>query len=105
MPLIDGEEAVVLHQHRRLHAGEVRARRDADAFLFLRQPHQDHLGIVFGQADQVHEPRLRQRRHQANAARLQRVVDEPASVPLRRATWRPDYATCVLRLSAELLII
>ena len=70
------EEAVVLHQHRRLDAGQVRAGRDADALFLLGQADQGHLRIVLGHADQVDEPRLGQRRQQPDAARLQRVVDE-----------------------------
>ena len=34
------------------------------------------VGIVVGQSDQVHEPCLGQRRHQAHAARLERVEDD-----------------------------
>ena len=67
-----GEKAVVLHQHRRLHAGQVRARRDADAFLLLRQAHERHLRIVLGHPDEMHQPRLRQRRHDAHAGVLER---------------------------------
>ena len=76
MPLIDGEEAVVLHQHRRLHAGQVRAHRDADAFFFLGQPDERDVRVVVGQPDQVHEPRLGQRRHQPDAAGLERIEDD-----------------------------
>ena len=76
MPLIDGEEAVVLHQHGRLHAGQVRAHGNADAFFFLGQPHERDVRIVVGEPDQVHEPGFRQRRDQAHAAVLQGVEDD-----------------------------
>ena len=63
------EKAVVLHQHRGLDAGEMRARRDADAFLFLREADEGHVGIVFRHADEMHEPRLGQRGHEARRRR------------------------------------
>ena len=72
-----GEEAVVLHQHRRLAAGEVRAGRDADPFLFLGEPDERHLRIVLGHPDEVDQPGLRQRRDEPDPARLEGVVDEP----------------------------
>jgi hypothetical protein len=70
-----GEESVVLHQHRGLRAGQMGAGRDPDAFFFLRKANERHLRIVFRHPNQVHEPRLGQRRHQPDAARLQGVVD------------------------------
>ena len=57
-------------------AGEVRAGRNADAFLLLRQAHELHLGVLLGHADQVDEPGLGQRRHEADADVLEAVVDE-----------------------------
>ena len=75
MPLTE-EKAVVLHQHRRLDAGQVRARRDADPFFFLREANQRHLGIVFRHPNQMHQPGFRQRRHEPDARGLERVVDD-----------------------------
>jgi len=58
---VDGcQETVILHQHGRLDPGEVRSGGDADAFLFFRQPHQNHLRIIVRHPDQMHQPSFRQ---------------------------------------------
>ena len=70
------EEAVVLHQHRGLDAGQVRAGGDADRLLFLGEAHQRHIRVVVGHADEVHQPGLRQGRNDLHVARLEGVVDQ-----------------------------
>ena len=76
-PVDRGEEAVVLHQHRRFAAGEVRAGRDADPFLFLGEPHQDHPRIVLGHSNEVDQPRFWQGRDEPDPAPPEGVVDQP----------------------------
>ena len=70
------EEAMVLHQHRRLHAGEVRASRHADALFLLGQPDQRHLGILVGHSDQVHQPGFGQSADHPDTHTLDGVVDQ-----------------------------
>src|SRR5215475_10815299 len=74
---IDGrEKAVVLHQHGRLDAGEVRARRDADAFLLLGEANERHLLVLLRHSNEVDEPCLRQRRNDPHAGVLETLVNQ-----------------------------
>ena len=70
------EKSVVLHQHRRLHSGEVRARRDADALLFFGESNERHFRIVLGHSNQMHEPRFGERRDDAHSDVFERLVDQ-----------------------------
>ena len=54
----------------------MRARGNADAFFFLDEAEEDHVWIVFGHADEVHQPGLGKRRAQADAAAFERGVDD-----------------------------
>src|SRR6185436_18277223 len=75
-PVHRRKEAMVLHQHRGLHAGEVRPSRDADAFLLLREADEGHRRILFRHANEVHEPRLRKRGDDPHADGLEALVDQ-----------------------------
>ena len=67
---------MVLHQHGGLHAGEMSARRYADALFFFGKPHERHGRIFVGQANEVNEPSLRESRYEADAALFQGRVDD-----------------------------
>ena len=54
----------------------MRARGNADAFFFLGEADEDHFRILFGHADQVHQPGFGKRRAQADAAAFERSVDD-----------------------------
>ena len=70
------EKPMVLHQQRRLHTGEMGASRDPDALFFFRESNERHVGVVLSETDQMDEPGLRQRRHQTDAACLERIENE-----------------------------
>src|SRR5712691_5217720 len=71
-----GEKAVILHEHRGLDAGKMRACGEADAFLFLGEADESHLRIVFGDLNEVHEPGFREGRKELDAAGFEGLVDE-----------------------------
>ena len=77
MPLIEARKPWFCISIADLHAGEVRAGRDADPFLFLGEPDQRHPRIVLGHSDEVDQPGFRQRRDEPDPARPERVVDQP----------------------------
>ena len=81
---------MVLHQHRRLDARQMRAGRDADPLFFFREANEDHLRIVFSHPHQVHEPRFRQRRDEPHPARFERVIDQPGIRRRHRHGEEPD---------------
>src|SRR5712691_6633501 len=71
-----GEKAVILHEHRGLDAGKMRACGEADAFLFLGEADESHLRIVFGDLNEVHEPGFREGRKELDAAGFEGAVNE-----------------------------
>src|SRR5262249_36949164 len=57
------------------HAGEMRACRNSHTLFLFGEPHQGHRRIFFCHANQMHQPGLRQRRNQRDAALLECVVN------------------------------
>jgi hypothetical protein len=70
------EKPVILHEHCRLHAGQVRAGRNADALLLFGEAHENRVRVFVGKPHQMHQPGFRQRRDEADTAGFERVVNQ-----------------------------
>ena len=69
------KKPVVLHEQGVGRAGKVSAGGNPDGLLFFGYLYQAHLGVIFGQLQQINQPRFGQCRNEADAGRLDPFIN------------------------------